>query len=129
MYEEKTLICKDCGAEFVWSAGEQEFFAQKGFDKPPMRCPECRKKRRAEKEGGGGGGRPADRGPRTMYPIICTNCGKAGEVPFQPKSAHVLCADCFKNRNATSAPAASASDAPAAAEMPSFCSSAWISRK
>lgn len=111
-YQDKALTCIDCGAEFVWSAGEQEFFAQKGFDKPPTRCPEDRKKRRMEKEGRGGGGgstRPASAGPRTMYPITCANCGKQGEVPFQPKSANVLCADCFRSRN--TAPAAPAVDA------------------
>ena len=102
MYQDKTLTCVDCGAEFIWSAGEQEFFAQKGFDKPPMRCPEDRKKRRAEKEGRGGAtnARPASAGPRTMYPITCAKCGKQGEVPFQPKSSAVLCADCFRNRHA-----------------------------
>ena len=26
MYEDKTLVCKDCGAEFVFTAGEQEFY-------------------------------------------------------------------------------------------------------
>ncbi len=125
-YEDKTLTCIDCGAEFVWSAGEQEFFAQKGFDKPPTRCPEDRKKRRMEKEGRGPtNARPASAGPRTMYPITCANCGKQGEVPFQPKSANVLCADCFRNRNA--APAVKSDDtataasnaAPAADEEPS----------
>lgn len=41
--EDKTLICKECGKEFVFTAGEQEFFAKKGFDNVPVRCPECRK--------------------------------------------------------------------------------------
>ena len=27
MFEDKTLVCKDCGKEFVWTAGEQEFYA------------------------------------------------------------------------------------------------------
>lgn len=42
MYEDKTLVCKDCGAEFVWTAGEQEFYAQKGFQNAPVRCKACR---------------------------------------------------------------------------------------
>jgi len=97
MYQDKILICRDCGAEFVWSAGEQEFFAQKGFDKPPTRCPECRKKRRTERDG-----KPAaatNNGPKQLYPIVCANCGKAGEVPFQPTSANILCADCFRKQH------------------------------
>lgn len=42
MYQDKTLVCKDCGAEFVWTAGEQEFYAQKGFQNAPVRCKACR---------------------------------------------------------------------------------------
>ena len=42
MYEDKTLVCKDCGAEFVFTAGEQEFYAEKGFVNEPKRCKSCR---------------------------------------------------------------------------------------
>ncbi len=45
--EDKTLVCKDCGKEFIFSVGEQEFFKEKGFDNDPVRCPECRKARKA----------------------------------------------------------------------------------
>ena len=38
MYEDKTLVCKDCGAEFVFTAGEQEFYASRGFQNEPQRC-------------------------------------------------------------------------------------------
>ena len=47
-YKDITLQCRDCGAEFVFSAGEQEFYAQKGFTKKPVRCPECRKARKQQ---------------------------------------------------------------------------------
>lgn len=94
MYEDKTLTCRDCGAAFTWSAGEQEFFAQKGFDRPPTRCPECRKKRRGETSNN------RSSGPRKLYDITCANCNKQGQVPFQPKSANVLCADCFRAQRA-----------------------------
>lgn len=40
---DKTLVCKDCGAEFVFTEGEQAFYAEKGFENEPVRCPECRK--------------------------------------------------------------------------------------
>ncbi len=56
-YADKSLKCRDCGAEFVFTAGEQEFYAQKGFINEPTRCPSCR---RARKSGGGGGGRSRD---------------------------------------------------------------------
>ena len=47
MYEDKTLVCKDCGNEFVFTAGEQEFYAEKGFQNEPQRCKECRDARKA----------------------------------------------------------------------------------
>ena len=47
--EDKTLVCKDCGKEFIFSVGEQEFFKEKGFDNDPGRCPECRKARKAQR--------------------------------------------------------------------------------
>src|SRR5437762_798256 len=54
-YADKTLTCRDCGTGFVFTAGEQEFYAQKGFTNEPTRCPACRQ---ARKQGGGrsGGG-------------------------------------------------------------------------
>ena len=45
--EDKTLVCKDCGADFVFTEGEQQFYAEKGFDNEPQRCPDCRKARKA----------------------------------------------------------------------------------
>lgn len=45
-YEDITLTCKDCGAEFVFTAGEQQFYAEKGFTNEPQRCPACRKVRK-----------------------------------------------------------------------------------
>ena len=47
--EDKTLVCKDCGKEFIFTVGEQEFFKEKGFDNDPVRCPECRKARKAQR--------------------------------------------------------------------------------
>ena len=46
MYEDKTLVCKECGNEFVFSAGEQEFYAEKGFVNEPQRCKACRSARK-----------------------------------------------------------------------------------
>ncbi len=44
--EDIKLICKDCGKEFVFTVGEQEFYKQKGFENQPVRCPDCRKNRK-----------------------------------------------------------------------------------
>ena len=49
MYEDKTLVCKDCGAEFVFTAGEQEFYAEKGLTNKPKRCQDCRKAKKQQK--------------------------------------------------------------------------------
>ena len=73
MYEDKTLVCKDCGAEFVFTAGEQEFYASRGFQNEPQRCKPCRD---AKKN--------AARAPREMFTTVCANCGKEAKVPFQP---------------------------------------------
>jgi hypothetical protein len=55
-FQDKTLTCRDCGQQFIWTAGEQEFFASRGLQNPPSRCPEDRAARRAQQGGGGGGG-------------------------------------------------------------------------
>ncbi len=89
MYEDKTLTCRECGAEFVFTASEQDFYAQKGFQNQPSRCPGCRAQRRAT----GGGGRG---GERKMYEVICDGCGATTQVPFQPRGDRpVYCRDCF----------------------------------
>ncbi|WP_066499029.1 zinc-ribbon domain-containing protein [Abyssisolibacter fermentans] len=49
MYSDKKIICKDCGNEFIFTAGEQEFYAEKGFDNEPVRCKDCRAKRKANR--------------------------------------------------------------------------------
>ena len=84
-FQDQTLVCRDCGKQFVWTAGEQEFYKQKGFDNPPSRCPEDRAKKKTEKMSS-----------RTMTKITCSNCGKEDEVPFVPrKGTGVLCRACF----------------------------------
>lgn len=90
MYEDKVLICQECGKEFVWTAGEQEFYASKGFTNEPKRCPACRKKRRE-------GQKPT----RVMYDAVCAACGKPCKVPFQPTEGRpVYCSECFAKMKA-----------------------------
>lgn len=93
---DKSLVCTDCGKEFVFTAGEQDFYAQKGFTNPPSRCPDCRAARKAQRSMGGGYGGGVG-GERQMYPAVCAQCGKETEVPFQPRGDRpVYCSDCFK---------------------------------
>jgi CxxC-x17-CxxC domain-containing protein len=95
MYKDKNLTCRDCGKEFVFSTSEQEFYAEKGFQNDPVRCPDCRSAKKAQSRGGGFG-----RGERQMYDVICSSCGKPTQVPFKPSNDKpVYCRDCFtKNR-------------------------------
>ncbi len=91
MYEDKTLVCKDCGNEFVFTAGEQEFYAEKGFQNEPQRCKACRDARKN-----------AGKAQREYFDATCAECGNACKVPFQPTEGKpVYCSDCFaKMRNA-----------------------------
>jgi len=90
-FQDQKMVCRDCGNEFTWTAGEQEFYKQKGFDNKPSRCPDCRKKKKFEKAGGGFGG-----GDRQSFEITCSQCGAKDTVPFQPREGRdVLCRNCF----------------------------------
>jgi CxxC-x17-CxxC domain-containing protein len=96
---DKQLQCSDCGATFTFSAEEQELFKTRGYTNEPKRCPSCRAARKAERgpsSGGGGGG--SFGGPRRqMFPATCAECGKATEVPFEPRSGKpVYCSDCYR---------------------------------
>ncbi len=89
-YTDKTLICSDCGAEFTFTAGEQEFHASKGFTNEPRRCPNCRSARKGE-SGGGNRGQA-----REMFTATCASCGREARVPFEPRGDRpVYCNDCF----------------------------------
>ncbi|WP_206458839.1 zinc-ribbon domain-containing protein [Anaerovorax sp. IOR16] len=46
---DKTITCKDCGAEFIFSENEQAFYKEKGFENEPQRCPTCRRERKQQK--------------------------------------------------------------------------------
>lgn len=48
-FEDKTLTCIDCGNDFTFTAGEQEFYKQKGLDNEPKRCKDCRDKKKSER--------------------------------------------------------------------------------
>src|SRR5262249_12396186 len=81
-YHDKVLKCSECGAEFAFTAGEQMFFADKGFKNEPKRCKACKAKR-AEGGGGGGGGAGATQ-MRAETKTTCSQCGKETTVPFRP---------------------------------------------
>nr|HET6901548.1 zinc-ribbon domain containing protein [Ktedonobacteraceae bacterium] len=93
-FVDKTLKCRDCENDFVFTAGEQEFYQQKGLMNQPGRCPSCRSARR--NSSGGMGGRSGERAPREMHDVICAECGVETQVPFLPKNDRpVYCSSCF----------------------------------
>jgi len=84
-YQDQTLKCKDCGNDFVWTSSEQEFYAQKGFQNAPLRCPSCRQQRKEQ-----------IRANRQMHQATCADCGAACEVPFAPRGDRpVYCNNCY----------------------------------
>jgi CxxC-x17-CxxC domain-containing protein len=106
VYEDRALRCRDCGAEFIWTAGEQAFYASKGLENAPSRCPSCRAAARAARQGGApaaGNGRP-----REFFPAVCDRCGVQTQVPFLPRNDRpVYCSSCFDEvRAAGSSPGA-----------------------
>ncbi|MBC5823862.1 MAG: zinc-ribbon domain containing protein [Candidatus Eremiobacteraeota bacterium] len=86
--QDRMLACRDCGTEFAFTAGEQEFYSQKGFEHEPSRCAVCRHARKRDRPSGG---------ERTMYDAVCSQCGVATQVPFSPQPEKpVYCADCYR---------------------------------
>jgi CxxC-x17-CxxC domain-containing protein len=87
-FVDKSLTCRECGASFVFTAGEQAFFAEKGLLNEPQRCPACRAARRRERLG---------REPREAHPVVCAACGVQTTVPFVPRyDRPVYCSACFE---------------------------------
>ena len=52
-YQGEERACRDCGATYVWEAGEQQYFSDRGLA-PPVRCAACRRRRRAVVHGDDG---------------------------------------------------------------------------
>jgi len=91
-FQDKILTCVDCGAEFVWTAGEQLFFADKNFKNEPKRCKACKAKRATRAQS------PGVR-ERVETQATCSACGKETTVPFRPTQGRpVFCKECFQQR-------------------------------
>ena len=101
-FQDKSLQCSDCGATFTFSAQDQEFFQSKGYTNEPKRCPACRDARKAERGTSTGGGYSSSNSnssytTRQMFPATCSDCGKATQVPFEPRNGKpVYCSDCYR---------------------------------
>lgn len=91
-FQDKKINCKECGKEFIFSSGEQEFYKEKGLENEPVRCSNCRNKRRRDK------GSDSGRREKAMHEITCAQCGQKAKVPFQPKEERpVYCRNCYTN--------------------------------
>lgn len=115
-FADKTLTCRDCGTDFVFTSGEQEFYAQKGFTNEPTRCPSCRQQRKTSGSGRSYGerngygrydgystGRGGYSGERQMHSTTCASCGREALVPFIPRGDKpVYCSDCFQDQRRSS---------------------------
>lgn len=86
-YVDETLVCVDCGNEFVFTAGEQEFYASKGYTNKPKRCKACRDAKK--------GARPE----RQYFTAVCSECGGEAKLTFEPtQDKPVYCSECFAKR-------------------------------
>src|SRR6186713_3374243 len=95
-FQDRILTCVDCGAEFVWTAGEQQFYADKNFKNEPKRCKDCKTKRSARMG-------QAPHRERVETTTTCSQCGKETTVPFRPTQGRpVFCKECFQQRRAVS---------------------------
>lgn len=105
---DKQLTCSDCSQEFVFTASEQQFYADRQFS-DPRRCPSCRAIRKASRGNGAGNGGGYssggyssggyDRAPREMFSATCASCGREAQVPFRPNGTKpVYCSECFSTQ-------------------------------
>jgi CxxC-x17-CxxC domain-containing protein len=112
-FQDRVLKCVDCSADFVFSAGEQQFYRDKNFTNEPRRCKNCKTQRQTGGERGtahggnrGGSHGGASHGPpgRVETNAICSQCGRDTTVPFRPTQGRpVFCRECFQSRKATGA--------------------------
>ena len=87
-FVDETIVCKECGNEFVFTAGEQQFYKEKGFMNKPKSCKACRD---AKKN--------AAKAPREYFETTCAQCGGVAKVIFQPSNDRpVYCSACFEER-------------------------------
>jgi CxxC-x17-CxxC domain-containing protein len=104
-FQDKVLKCIDCGADFVFTAGEQLFFHDKQFKNEPKRCKTCKSKRVAVLSSSAQPPGQSYRYSKVETQATCSGCGKETTVPFRPTQGRpVFCRECFQQRR----PAASA---------------------
>jgi len=90
--QDKVLTCRECGATFVFTVGEQQFYASKGLLNEPSHCPACRAARRNRSAG-----TREESERRHLHEAVCAACGRPALVPFEPKGDRpVYCSECYQ---------------------------------
>ncbi len=101
-FQDKELTCTECGAEFVFTAGEQLFFHDKRFTNEPKRCKTCKSKRAAVVTAVPP--RDGRHYTRVETRATCSQCGKDTTVPFRPTQGRpIFCRECFTQKRTASA--------------------------
>lgn len=96
--EDRSIKCVDCGEDFVFTTGEQEFYRQHGLTHAPTRCKNCRENRKTQKPGHHRAGNAAS-APRELHKAVCAECGAETMVPFVPSASRpVYCRNCYQSR-------------------------------
>ena len=89
MFSDRALVCRECGAEFIFTKEERLFYVEKNFQNEPARCPDCREERRKQNTTTQAPGRKME-----IHP--CSSCGKLSEFPFTPSGKMpIYCSDCW----------------------------------
>ncbi len=97
--EDTNILCIDCEKDFVWTAGEQIFFRDKGLQNPPKRCKEC-KQAKNERIASISAAQASGVKQRIEVAVHCAKCGSYTTVPFYPSQGRpVYCRSCFLEMN------------------------------
>jgi len=103
-FEDVTIHCIDCSHDFIWTAGEQTFFYDKGLQNPPKRCKPC-KQAKNDRIANIAAAQAAGVKQKIEVSVDCAGCGTRTTVPFYPSQGRpVFCRTCFDNKGKESQP-------------------------
>jgi CxxC-x17-CxxC domain-containing protein len=98
-FDDKPILCIDCGINFIWTVGEQVFFRDKKLQNPPKRCKEC-KQAKNERLAAIAAAHASGVRQRIEVAVNCAKCGETTTVPFYPSQGRpVFCRSCFLEMN------------------------------
>jgi CxxC-x17-CxxC domain-containing protein len=98
VFQDRELTCRDCRTPFIFTAGEQSFYAGKGLVNDPHRCAGCRAAAKQARSAAG---------PRDFHAAVCHGCGGQAVVPFAPRADRpIYCSSCFERVRLASPPLA-----------------------